>query len=139
MWVKTKKNRITYGTCTDTSKGLCLNPSVAVAVAVAVAVGKICGMPGTQIGFRAAVSRAFICNCEKRRKDIEVVHTSERYIESEAKRRSKRGGSRGREKEGEREVLRQKDRDRDREERKLYIHIYVYIERDRETVREIAK
>ena len=80
-------SRVTYGTCTDTSKGLCLNPSVAVAVAVAVAVGNINGMPGTQIGFKAAVSRAYICNCEMRRKDIEVVHMSERYIESEAKRR----------------------------------------------------
>ena len=58
-------SRVTYGTCTDTSKGLCLNPSVAVAVAV----GKICGRPGTLIGFRAAVSRAYICNCDKRRKD----------------------------------------------------------------------
>ena len=84
-------SRVTYGTCTDTSKGLCLNPSVAVAVAV----GNICGRPGTLIGFKAAVSRAYICNCEKRRKDIEVVHTSERYMESGAKRRSKRGGSRG--------------------------------------------
>ena len=97
MWVKTKKNRITYGTCTDTSKGLCLNPSVAVAVAVAVAVGNICGRPGTLIGFKAAVSRAYICNCEKRRKDIEVVHTSERYMESGAKRRRKRRRERARE------------------------------------------
>ena len=89
---------MTYGTCTDTSKGLCLNPSVAVAVAVAV--GKLCGRPGTVIGFRAAVSRAYICNCEKRRKDIEVVHTSVRYMESGAKRRRERGGSRGRAREG---------------------------------------
>ena len=68
-------SRVTYGTCTDTSKGLCLNPSGAVAVAVAV--GNICGRPGTLIGFKAAVSRAYICNCEKRRKDIEVVREGE--------------------------------------------------------------
>ena len=92
--------KVTYGTCTDTSKGLCLNPSVAVAVAVAVAVGKIYGRPGTLIGFKAAVSRAYICNCEKRRKDIEVVHTSERYMESGAKRRRERGGRRERAREG---------------------------------------
>ena len=124
-------SRVTYGTCTDTSKGLCLKPSVAVAVVVAV--GKIYGRPGTVIGFKAAVSRAYICNCEKRRKDIEVVHTSERYMESWAKRRRERGGSRGREKEGEREVLRQKDRDR--EERKVYIHIYVYMYIEKEIER----
>ena len=88
-------SRVTYGTCTDTSKGLCLNPSGAVAVAVAV--GNICGRPGTLIGFRAAVSRAYICNCEKRRKDIEVVHTSERYMESGAKRRRERRRERARE------------------------------------------
>ena len=107
-------SKVTYGTCTDTSKGLCLNPSVAVAVAV----GKIYGRPGTLIGFKAAVSRAYICNCEKRRKDKKWCIRVRGIWKL-----GQREGEREQEKEGERVVLRQKDRDR--EERKVYVHIYV--------------